>query len=670
MEPENSVHSLDATIANFALSPTRAYPGEPMTFYVNASSTVIGATVNITIYFDYLLSDGVTVNPASPVYSEYSMETPANLVTSYTYDHIGNLTDATGTYFRTRAVVYDGYTYTERLSKAYVVGNTAPTLTSKPAPIIHVDYNESKNMSFIVHDMDSELVTVTWDFGDGTDPVVNETIATPEGSYILQNHTWVVTLEPGRDSRDESNPYYVLFNMSVSFVDAVGNTKYSNHTVNVTPPNNEVPSIDFWVQSNYWSPGYDLPIYASATDPEGDPITWTYIFNDSVEDYLVEVYHSDPTDCMTVVWNNITHMFSSVGIYYITLYVSDALPPYQINKHNLSAGTIKVTVLENKAPGVLANITVTPSTIPRINTTTGYVEVKFSIQANDPDGDVLYLGWDFGDGELGENVSLGGIQVYTFSQVHRYYAAGQYNVSVVVDDNRGHTVLRYKLVTVYSNNSGPRLTMVDFDLSNGVFALPGSIVNVTIVISDAERDPLTIWLDFGDGSPVSRIDSSEFAEDNTITVLQSHVYNATGEYNVTITYTDWVFGPSHNESVELKIVVRVPRIIVARSWNWWDYTSLALVIAGVGLVFLRWVMIWRLRNELDEKGLTYEEYRLLGKNMRKERNESLKKIRVQVREGKIDRIKAKSMKSRIKSDYRGNREQLRAGTWVEVEDGA
>jgi hypothetical protein len=665
---EHAVRSLVAGVNPIVISPSRVYVGEPMTFYVNASSTVPTATINVTVYFDYLLSDGVTVNPYSPVFSTEVVGMMANVTTVYTYDHIGNLTFDGSTYFRVRAVVNDGDTSSEKTARAFVVDNSAPWLYSKPEPTILSDYNESKNLSFVVCDWDSEMVTATWDFGDGTDLAVNETIATPTGSRIWQNHTWVVDLEPGRDaSIDSPTPYYIVFNMTVSFVDSVGHMIYSNHTVNITPPANDGPSINFIAASSDWSPGYELPLFANVTDSEGDPITWTFVFNNSVEDYLTEVYHTNQTDPETVVSKNITHTFYSIGVYYVTLYVSDALPPYQTWYHNISQ-TIQITIIDNKAPGVLANISVTPIN-PKINSTLGYAEVKFSIQARDSDGDILYLSWDFGDGETGGNTSLGGTLVFTFVQVHRYTVAGIYNVSVVVEDMRGHTVLRYKAISVYTNNTGPKLVLLDLEMSNGVFAIPGSTINVTVTLSDAERDPLILWINFGDNSSVIRVNLSDYSSNNTVTVLIAHVYNAVGEYNITFTYTDGLFGPSHNVTIKLSVEVKVPRVIVIRIWNWWDSTSLFLLSLGVALVLARWYLIGRFRKELDRKGTTFEEYRIIAKDLKKRRNARLKEVAAQMKDGRMDSARASAMKSEIRDGYKKNRKSLRAGTWTQVEEG-
>lgn len=669
VDDSQGAESLAAYMISSAASPRRVYVDEQVTFFVNASSTVVGAMLDITIYFDYRLTNG-SVNPSSP-YFHTQEAAPAYVTTTYAYDHIGNLTDTTGTtYFQVWIFVNDGTaTQAEAGLKVYVVGNTAPTLTSKPASTIYdITYEVPyKLVSYVVQDYDNELVTATWDFGDGTELAVNETLATAAGSYISQNHTWVIVLSPGRDSLNPLDPYFVLFDMSVKFEDAYGHVVYSNHTVNITPPRNYEPARTFAAQSNDWSPGYELPFYASATDPEGDPITWTYVFSYSGVDYMTDVYHTDYTVPGTTMWRNVTHTFSSSGVYNVTLFISDAMEPWQV--YNNLSQTIQITVKDNVAPGVLANITMSPVN-PTINTTLGYAEVFFSIQANDFDSDVLYLTWDFGDGEGATNQSVGGSwEVYTFYQTHRYTVAGEYNITVLVDDNRGHTVLRYKAFNVLTTNAAPSLKNVLFELSHGVYAAPNTTVNITVILYDFEGDPLTVWIDFGDNSTVFMAVLTDFSENNTVTVLVSHVYNSTGKFNVTVTYTDGMFGPGHNASMQVPLEVKVPRDIVIRVWNWWDSVSLGLVFLGVALVFARWYFLGKFRKELDKKGLSLEEYKTMVAELKRDRDTSLRSVDAQVKANKMNSARAKQVKADIRDTYVKKVNALRSGTLAGVMGG-
>jgi hypothetical protein len=198
-------------------------------------------------------------------------------------------------------------------------------------------------------------------------------------------------------------------------------------------------------------------------------------------------------------------------------------------------------------------------------------------------------------------------------------------------------------------------------MSNGVFAVPGSTVNITITIADLERDPLTLWVDFGDNSSVVRVELTEFSDNGTVTALLSHVYDATGKYTVTVTYTDWVFGPTHNVTLNLSLEVKVVRVIVPRVWNWWDYTSLSLVLVGVGAVFLRWFLMGRYRKQLDARGLSLEEYETLVAELKARRDAELSRIGREVQENKLRPETARKMKAEVRDAYAKNMEKLRHG---------
>ena len=75
----------------------------------------------------------------------------------------------------------------------------------------------------------------------------------------------------------------------------------------------------------------------------------------------------------------------------------------------------------------------------------------------------------------------------------------------------------------------------------------GNTVNLTLTVSDPDNDPLTVEIDWGDGS-------DKFTEENvtTGTVEASHDYDEAGTYDVMITISD---GKSLVTLPTLKIVV-------------------------------------------------------------------------------------------------------------------
>lgn len=607
---------LAASIINFVASPSRVYVGQEVTFYANATSSNPNATLTFVIFYDSQLAGGAN-NTASPTTTDVT-GVPGNITRTFTYDHVGNLTGPLGTYFLATLYVSDGSTTVSKRIAVYVVENSAPTFSLRLPSACTVSLNVSATFTTEVKDVDNDELTVTWDFGDGTPQAVNLTGPSAAGVAITQSHTWNPAVIPGQGD------YFLTFYLNVSVDDGQGHTIQSSTLVSIYIPYNLSPTRYFYVTSNTVDPSDEVVLYANATDPEGDPLTWTFVFNNSYSDYLVVVHHTDPTPPGTILWYNLTHVFSTPGNYTVTFYISDTIPPYQTGAHNLSS---KVTIfsVENRLPFVMDTISVSPSD-PRINTTLGFAAVTFSIQANDPDGDVLTAIWDFGDSsEPAVNQSSGGRDVFEFVQVHQYLRAGYMNVSLVVTDGRtGHEVFRYRLVTVTSDNQAPRVMSFIVTLSNGTSAVPGSVVELCLVIFDAERDTVdTVW-DFGDNSTPISLSSYNFDPDGLVSVEVTHVYEAVGEYTVTVWLTDNMFGSSdHNSSVFSVVRVKIPAQTVTTSWNIWDYVGLGLVFGSFALVVARWVYLGQKRKALDRLGMTLEEYRLYDAARRKELDSEL-----------------------------------------------
>ncbi|MGB2582021.1 MAG: hypothetical protein WBD03_06090, partial [Thermoplasmata archaeon] len=100
---EAPARSAAIEISSVVISPTVAYVGQVITFFVNATSDS-GTTLTFTIYYDFLLSDGVTINPDSPV-SVNTTGNPGNVVTEFVYSAPGPLAEST---YRVRLSIDDG----------------------------------------------------------------------------------------------------------------------------------------------------------------------------------------------------------------------------------------------------------------------------------------------------------------------------------------------------------------------------------------------------------------------------------------------------------------------------------------------------------------------------------------------------------------------------------
>jgi PKD repeat protein len=133
--------------------------------------------------------------------------------------------------------------------------------------------------------------------------------------------------------------------------------------------------------------------------------------------------------------------------------------------------------------------------------------VTFTDTSTDPDGIIVGLLWDFGDGTTSTEQN----------PVHTYAAAGTYTVTLTVTDDDGATGSISKDVTVTGPNLPP---IADFTYT---------IDGMTVTFTDNSYDPdgvIVSWLwDFGDGTTST--------EQNPI-----HTYAVPGTYTVTLTVTD------------------------------------------------------------------------------------------------------------------------------------
>ncbi|MEW5747628.1 MAG: hypothetical protein AB1793_02405 [Candidatus Thermoplasmatota archaeon] len=598
-------------MVDFSASPSRAYVGDTITFFANASSDV-SPELTFTVYFDSLLASYAN-NTQSPVYST-TAGNPGFMTTTYAYDHLGNLSSASGTYFRAKLYVGDGTNTVSTSISVYIVDNAAPTFTLKLPGNVDVSVDVPVSFATTVADVDDDPLVVTWDFGDGSDLAVNTTGPSADGVTVVQSHSWSPYLEPGLGD------YFIYYWMNLTVEDDAGHSTESSTKISIYIPYNFAPVATFFVNSTAVDPDDIVMLHSSVTDREGDSLTWTYEFRNDTGLYNTVVHKTPATADNTTLWNNMTHQFSQPGNYTVTFWISDVLDPdLQVFPDN-SSKTIAITSALNYAPQLQANISFSPQLI-YLDEASGIAVAQLSIEGYDPDGDVVYATWGFGDGsDPGQNTSGGTRLPYKFVQIHEYVESGMYNVSCAVTDGReGHEVVRYLSLVIRSNNSAPEWMGLTRTLSNGTFATANTNVTLTLTVSDEEMDRVRIGWSFGDNSSLIITEVSEYDEDGNGTSTVQHVYTALGDYTVVIWFTDDKFDSEwHNDSRNVTISVRTAWVKEVIVWDAWDYISLSLFLGAIASVFIYAWFASRFRKNLDSKGLTYDEYKI----MRREKAEA------------------------------------------------
>lgn len=468
---------------------------------------------------------------------------------------------------------------------------------------------EPLNISVRVFDLDNDTINVTWNWGDGTPNDVNTTAPAASFQEVNQSHMYNPPREPGMGN------YYVDYTLNVTLDDGTGNYNWKDFIVHVYMPDNIAPQVKLVELSGNFDPSDSVPISANATDEEGEALTWTFLYNDTVSDFFTEVKISPISLPNELVWMNTTHVFGAEGTYRVRVYVTDRVGVNQFDaSHNITGGPVTYTVVANRLPSVSDNISMTSSNPVIIDSVLGYTNITFSITARDKDGEILNVTWDFDDGTPQVyNTSSGGIDVYQFVQWRNYTATGQFNVTVNITDGRpSHEVVRYLLVNVTSTNMPPGLGGFQYNLSKGVYALPNEIIKFTLILTDPEQNPIEVVVDFGDNSPRLYYFNLTDYVDGNITLEFNHSYAVKGEFNITITFTDNRVGLfDHIKSVKVKIKIDVPRVVVQDNWSWWDYTGLGLVCLVPVLIVARMAMISRRRRRLEAEGFTLEEWKLI-----------------------------------------------------------
>jgi PKD repeat protein len=175
---------------------------------------------------------------------------------------------------------------------------------------------------------------------------------------------------------------------------------------------NQPPTADFT-----WSTDADNPLLvrfdASAKDPEGEPLVdYAWSFGDNFSGR----------------GKTTSHPYSSVGTYNVTLSVVDSL--------GQTTRVTKTIELKNHPP--TASFTGSSG-----GKNSGVINFDASA-SSDPERDTLTYSWNFGDGSTGSGVTTS----------HRYTKAGQYTVTLSVDDGHGGTDSKSGLITITKDTGG------------------------------------------------------------------------------------------------------------------------------------------------------------------------------------------------------------------------
>jgi PKD repeat protein len=449
-------------------------------------------------------------------------------------------------------------------SQTVTVNNIAPTVNAGE----DLTFNEGQTITLngTFTDPGTDTHTYSWNFGDGSDPVVGT--LTPTHIY-RDNGTYTVTLTvTDSDGAATSDTLMVTVNNVAPIITEVNGTltltegDTSTFSATAVDPGNDTLTYT-------WNFGDNTPLTAGQTISHTYPQNGTYTVILTVTDkdgaasqrtFTVNVANAAPIvtltpvapsnegqaitfngsftdagvlDTHTVTWNfgdgtapitgtsTPTHTYRDNGIYTIALSVTDS-------DGATTTQTLTVTV-NNVAPTVNAGAN---------QTSNEGQSVQFNGSFSDPGlADTHTLTWNFGDG----SATVSG----TLAPTHIYRDNGIYTATLTVTDKDGASTTNTLIVTV--NNVAPTVDAgTDLTLTAGTATtFRGTLTDPGIL------DTHTYLWNFGNGTTASG------------TLTPTTTYTQPGTYTVTLTVTD-KDGASRQDTLTVTVKpVALPTLTIA-----------------------------------------------------------------------------------------------------------
>jgi PKD repeat protein len=250
-----------------------------------------------------------------------------------------------------------------------------------------------------------------------------------------------------------------------------------------------VPSIAAGTNAT-WQ-GVPVAFTATATDPNGDALTYAWSFGDAGKGDI-----AGSPDAASLVQ---THTFATGGVYPVVFTADDGRVG---GKKSIS---LNLNILPNAPPALV--VVQNPAGNPYAN-----AAVTFTATVTDPNADTVKLTWDFGDATPVSNLN---------PATHSFTAAGITTVTLTADDGKGGIKTWSTTFTVQANRAPVAAVTT---LAGNLFQKKAYTFTATASDPDA-TDTISQYLwDFGDGTPVVTSTSA----------TQAHTYASTFTGNASV----------------------------------------------------------------------------------------------------------------------------------------
>jgi len=295
-------------------------------------------------------------------------------------------------------------------------------------------------------------------------------------------------------------------NASTESTESTESTATESNESEEQPASSEAPAGEQQSQAaataSNQAPNCSLQVLSQAPLIAGNPVKFLATFSDT--DGQIEKVKWDLGDGNSLEHGPeitvIQHVYSTPGNYTVTLTVFDnGGSSAQVSKSISISG-------ENRAP--TADFS---SNAPK----EAGEPVSFTNKSNDPDGLIVEIKWDFGDGKTSTNKN----------PTHTFDKAGNYTVTLEVIDDDGASSKISKNVEIKTKNQPPQCSFHSNDPKK-----KGHVVRFWPSFEDTDGRVVKLRWDFGNGATIT--------DNHPGTDSVEYTYDHPGDYKVTLSAFD------------------------------------------------------------------------------------------------------------------------------------